>query len=347
MLREVMKERLNVAMQAIYELFETTILEYEEELRRTKVEKERKSEQLPEAILESRSFHKDVQQVLVKSPEVVPSEWQQREEKCLQIKSPTKIEEENIQSCQDWEQLPPHKMVNVGINTISLTDVHLKSEEDKGLSSQFQHTQSVEEKSSHAEADGEHCEESDKIAPLPVVDAMFFPKIDAPTVSLANSECYAPHPANSKPLSFSQCDEAFGKMRSLRPHVRTGQNPAGTHLSCPFCEKTFNFKANLTRHVNIHTGVKPFVCALCGNAFAQSCHLKRHMGTHTSNKRVARQYKKTTPVSVVSAVNSCKPAIPCLFCAKGFTKKAYLERHMRTHTDGIWPRPSVVLTQPN
>lgn len=57
MLREVMKERLNVAMQAIYELFETTILEYEEELRRTNVEKERKIEQLPEAILESRSFH--------------------------------------------------------------------------------------------------------------------------------------------------------------------------------------------------------------------------------------------------------------------------------------------------
>ncbi|XP_051929076.1 gastrula zinc finger protein XlCGF62.1-like [Hippocampus zosterae] len=229
-----------------------------------------------------------------------------------------------MQSCQDGEQLPPHKMVNVGINTISLADVHLKSEEDKGLSSQFQHTRSVEEKLSHAEADGEHCEESDKIALLRVVDA-------APPVPLANSECYAPHPANGKPLSFSQCGEASGKMRSLRTHVRTSQNPTGAHLSCPFCEKAFAFKAKLTRHINAH--VKPFVCTLCGNAFAQSYHLKIHMGTHTNNKRVVGKNKKTTAVSVDAAVNSCKPAILCLFCTKGFTKKYLLERHMRTHTD--------------
>lgn len=259
----------------------------------------------------------------MESPEVP----QQREEECLQIKSLTKIEEEDIQSCQDGEQLPPHKTMNVGINTISL-----KTEEDKGPSSQFQHTPSVEEKLSHAEADGEHCEESDKIALRPVVDATFFPKTEAPAVPLSNSECYAPHPANGKPLSSSQCGEAFGKMRSLRPHVRTGQNPAGAHFSCPFCEKPFPLKASLNRHINTHTGVKPFVCALCGYAFARSYHLKRHMGTHANDKRVTRKNKKTNPVSVVSAVNSRKPAIPCLFCAKGFTKKAILERHMRTHT---------------
>ncbi|XP_077463358.1 uncharacterized protein LOC144078831 [Stigmatopora argus] len=54
MLRELMKQRLNLAVEEIYQLFERTIMEYEEELNRSKEEKERQG-QILDAVLKSRA----------------------------------------------------------------------------------------------------------------------------------------------------------------------------------------------------------------------------------------------------------------------------------------------------
>ncbi|XP_077573012.1 uncharacterized protein LOC144196571 [Stigmatopora nigra] len=61
MLRELMKQRLNLAVEEIFELFERTIMEYEEELNRTK-EKNEQQGQLLDAVLKSRAIEQQEQE---------------------------------------------------------------------------------------------------------------------------------------------------------------------------------------------------------------------------------------------------------------------------------------------
>jgi uncharacterized Zn-finger protein len=53
---------------------------------------------------------------------------------------------------------------------------------------------------------------------------------------------------------------------------------------CPECGKVFNAHYNLTRHMPVHTGARPFVCKVCGKGFRQASTLCRHKIIHTNEK---------------------------------------------------------------
>lgn len=83
------------------------------------------------------------------------------------------------------------------------------------------------------------------------------------------------------PCPVESCERRFSRSDELSRHLRihTGQKP----FQCPVCSRSFSRSDHLTTHVRTHTGEKPFACAACGRTFARSDERNRHYRVHAKN----------------------------------------------------------------
>ncbi|XP_061907879.1 zinc finger protein 33A-like [Entelurus aequoreus] len=273
MFRELVKQRLMAAADEIFALFERTIASYEEELSRSREEKERHRRQLEAVCKTQIVLHVEDVQQLIDGQEKRPVQPQKRrkdgelgtikEGDCLlgpEEADPTKLQL-NVVSVKidDYEEKPQdcHKEDKDGDD--SHKPLHGRTDCGGDLKTRADNKRSKKKKT------GRECVSCS-------VCAKTFTQKGHLTQHMRTH-------TGEKPFSCSVCQQRFSQKGTMVIHMRThtGETPFG----CSLCGKSFSHGTSLTRHMSKHTGEKPFSCSVCSKRFPHQLQMKIHMRTHT------------------------------------------------------------------
>lgn len=127
--------------------------------------------------------------------------------------------------------------------------------------------------------------------------------------SPAGRQCKTPPHERPYACPADGCDRRFSRSDELTRHVRvhTGQKP----FQCRICMRSFSRSDHLTTHIRTHTGEKPFACAECGRKFARSDERKRHTKIHQRQRERRSDRASSAPISKPPAYTSPSTSSPC------------------------------------
>ncbi|XP_077361524.1 early growth response protein 1-like [Festucalex cinctus] len=129
-----------------------------------------------------------------------------------------------------------------------------------------------------------------------------------PLTPLSTIKAFSSSHVANQPLAGAACQLA--KACKRKPQGKAPAPPQERPYACPAdgCERRFSRSDELTRHVRVHTGQKPFQCRICMRSFSRSDHLTTHIRTHTGEKPFA-----------------------CAECGRKFARSDERKRHAKIH----------------
>ncbi|XP_073319147.1 uncharacterized protein [Pagrus major] len=348
-LRVFVKQRLTAAAEEIFELFERTIAEYEEELGRHR--------KLLDAVFKPQvQLHRaDVQQLLGSEEEVPPEQqdWsssldQEDPPELLDIKE----EQEELWINQEGEQL--RGLEEADITKFTFTPDPVKSEEDdeeRPQSSKLRPRQTVfkirDAKRWTTEADGEDCggpEPARNFSP----DRRLQPAArDATSHSFEPDTDDVTEPEIDHDASEAETDDSYewmetrGPQSGLSPLQKNevpGSDDVGeTSLSSSECARSFAYKGHLQKHDGVQTEAKPFSCSVCGKSYHKKNSLRAHMNLHSGAERFScplceKTFQWKRNVETHMTIHTGEKPFCCSVCGTTFAQSSTLRAHLKVHT---------------
>ncbi|XP_045592956.2 zinc finger protein 37 [Procambarus clarkii] len=130
------------------------------------------------------------------------------------------------------------------------------------------------------------------------------------------------------------CGKFSSAKADLLKHIRihTGERP----FKCKVCSSTFVQITALRGHETIHTGEKPFRCDICNKSFALKDRLRLHMRVHTGEKphkcdQCDQTFARRSQVTQHSRVHTGEKAYECAECGARFASYHTLRGHLNAH----------------
>ena len=119
------------------------------------------------------------------------------------------------------------------------------------------------------------------------------------------------------------CEKTFNSKYTVDKHIKSIHND--TKFKCKFCEKTFSWIENQRRHIRqVHTDLRPFQCSECQQFFNDSGNLKRHIKSKHLMRRIQCSFEACVKIcfdkgdlSRHVAEKHSEPLI-CKICEKDF-----------------------------
>uniref|UniRef100_UPI0037E88950 zinc finger protein 260-like isoform X2 n=1 Tax=Semicossyphus pulcher TaxID=241346 RepID=UPI0037E88950 len=366
MLRVLVNQRLTAAAEEIFELFERTIAEYEEELCRSK--ENHGQDKVLDAVFnpEVRLQRADIEQMLVNKEEVPPE--QQAWSPSLDQENPPdrpliKEEQEALWANQEGEQLQGLEEAEPTghITKFTFTPVPMKSEEEKPQSSQLHQSQTEESRYAEGLKRGAHREDGGGSEPDRNINPVcHLQPVTHEETSLSKTDNFIcdweetsepqsglnPLQNKEEPVgdvkcntrktsnSSSECAASVGHKEHLQAHNRIQTEEKS--FICSICGKRYPQEKSLKKHMIRHKGEKPFTCSVCKSSFSRRADLVVHMRTHTGEKpfscsvcgkRFARKHQKQH-----MRIHTGEKPFSCSVCGKRFAHNVTLMRHLTVHT---------------
>ncbi|XP_039874642.1 zinc finger E-box-binding homeobox 1b isoform X2 [Simochromis diagramma] len=172
------------------------------------------------------------------------------------------------------------------------------------------------------------------------------------------------HDENGTPDSFSQlltcpyCARGYKRYSSLKEHIKYRHEKTEESFSCPECNYSFAYRAQLERHMTVHKsgrdqrhitqsgGNRKFKCTECGKAFKYKHHLKEHLRIHSGEKpyECSNCKKRFSHSGSYSSHISSKKCISVI-SVNGRSRLGNAKTQSQGQSPGLSTPPSVLRTQ--